>query len=59
MEIIDTFSIPGFREPVSSLTHLLAGPIFACLGYSLVRRSKHWGHALTSGDDVTLYGVPA
>ncbi|MEM9400552.1 MAG: hemolysin III family protein [Verrucomicrobiota bacterium] len=47
MEIIDTFSIPGFREPVSCLTHLLAVPIFAILGYSLVRRSKNWGHAVS------------
>ncbi|MEM8714926.1 MAG: hemolysin III family protein [Cyanobacteria bacterium P01_A01_bin.3] len=47
MDIIDTFSIPGFREPVSCLTHLLAVPIFTKLGYDLVRRSKHWGHALS------------
>ncbi len=49
MEIIDTFSIPGFREPVSCLTHLFAAPIFAILGYFLVRRSKNWGHAVSLG----------
>lgn len=46
MENIDAFPIPGFREPVSCLTHLLAAPVFAVLGYFLVRRGRgNWGHA--------------
>ena len=41
---IDAYAIPGFREPVSCLTHLLAAPLFAVLGCLLVRRGRgHWG----------------
>jgi channel protein (hemolysin III family) len=40
MEEIEVFAIPGFREPVSSFTHLLAVPVFAILGYFLVRRGR-------------------
>lgn len=44
MDEIDVIPIPGFREPVSSFTHLLAAPIFAILGYFLVRRGRgDWG----------------
>ena len=32
--------IPGFQEPVSCLTHLAAAPVFAILGYFLVRRGR-------------------
>lgn len=38
MEHIQAYSIPGFREPFSCLTHLVAAPVFAVLGYFLVRR---------------------
>lgn len=40
MEYIDAFPIPGFREPLSCFTHLLAAPVFAVLGYFLVRRGR-------------------
>lgn len=44
MDDIDVFSIPGFREPVSCFTHLLAVPVFAVLGYFLVKRGRgNWG----------------
>jgi len=34
------YSIPGFHEPVSCLTHLLAAPVFLVLGYFLIRRGR-------------------
>ncbi|MBT6486832.1 MAG: DNA-binding protein [Planctomycetaceae bacterium] len=40
MDDIDVYAIPGFHEPVSCFTHLLAAPIFLILGYILVRRSR-------------------
>lgn len=40
MGVIDVYSILGFREPVSCLTHLLAVPAFAVMGYILVRRGR-------------------
>lgn len=36
---MDILPIPGFREPVSSLTHLLGAGVFAVLGFFLIRRS--------------------
>ena len=38
----DIASILGCQNPVSCLSHLLAAPIFAVLGYSLVERG--WGN---------------
>jgi hemolysin III len=44
MDDIGAYPIPGFQEPVSCWTHLLAAPFFAVLGYFLVRRgSGNWG----------------
>lgn len=40
MENFDVYPIPGFQEPVSSLTHLLAVPVFVILGYFLVQRGR-------------------
>ena len=40
MDDIDVYSIPGFREPASCFTHLLAAPVFAVLGYFLVQRGR-------------------
>ncbi len=40
MEEINVFPIPGFQEPVSCFTHLLAAPVFAILGCLLVRRGR-------------------
>lgn len=40
MEVIDAYPIPGFREPVSCLTHLLAAVVFAILSYRLVQRGR-------------------
>ena len=34
------YSIPGFSEPVSSLTHLLSAGVFAILGFFLMRRGR-------------------
>jgi channel protein (hemolysin III family) len=38
--MIDVWPIPGFREPFSCITHLAAAPVFAVLGYFLVRRGR-------------------
>ncbi len=43
MTNLDVFPIPGFHEPLSSFSHLLAAPFFAVLGVVLVRRGD--GHA--------------
>ena len=40
MEDIDAYPIPGFREPVSCFTHLLAAVVFAVLSFYLVRRGR-------------------
>ena len=46
MDEIDAYPIPGFREPVSCWTHLLAVPVFVILGYFLVQRGRgNWGRA--------------
>lgn len=37
---IEVDSIPGFREPVSCITHLVAAFVFAILSYHLVRRGR-------------------
>lgn len=37
---IEVYGIPGFREPVSCLSHLLATPIFAILSLYLVRQGQ-------------------
>lgn len=39
MNALDIYAIPGFHEPVSSFTHLLAIPVFLILGWFLVRRA--------------------
>lgn len=48
MDTIDVYAIPGFREPVSCFTHLLAAPVFATLGYYLVRRGRGSRGRMTS-----------
>ena len=35
-----TYPIPGFGDPVSSLTHLLGAAVFACLAPLLLRRGR-------------------
>ncbi len=40
MEQINAYSIPGFREPFSCFSHLLAAPVFAVWGYFLVKRGR-------------------
>lgn len=40
MHDIAVYALPGFREPFSSLSHLLAAPVFAILGVYLVRRGS-------------------
>ena len=36
----DLYSLPGFHDPVSSLTHLLAAPVFLVLSFFLLRRGR-------------------
>jgi len=48
---VDIYPIPGFTQPVSSLTHLLGAGVFAILGLLLVRRG--WGNPVR----VTCLGV--
>lgn len=44
MDDIDVYPIPGFREPVSCFTHLLAAFVFAILSVYLLRRGRgSWG----------------
>ncbi len=40
MDDINVYAIPGFREPVNSLSHFLAAGVFAVLSYFLVRRGR-------------------
>jgi len=40
MDDIAAYPIPGFREPVSCFTHLLAAFVFAILSFYLVRRGR-------------------
>lgn len=40
MDDIDVFTIPGFQQPVSCLTHLLAAPVFGILSFYLVRQGR-------------------
>jgi channel protein (hemolysin III family) len=42
MDEITSYAIPGFREPVCCFSHLLAAPVFAVLGFVLVKRGR--GH---------------
>lgn len=37
---MDTYSIPGFSEPVSSLSHLMGAGVFAVAGVFLLRRGS-------------------
>jgi channel protein (hemolysin III family) len=34
------YSLPGFHEPVSALTHLLAAPVFLALSFDLLRHAN-------------------
>lgn len=46
--VIEVWAIPGFREPFSCITHLVAAPVFAVLGYFLVRRGRgSWGRTIS------------
>lgn len=58
MDEFEVYSIPGFQEPFSCFTHLFAAPVFAVLGFFLVRRGRepadgngrtkrHWGRTLS------------
>lgn len=48
MDDIAVFPIPGFREPVGCFTHLLAVPVFAVVGYHLLRRGRgNWGRLIS------------
>src|ERR1051326_1334550 len=38
----DLYPLPGFNDPVSSMTHLIGGLVFIYLAYRLLRRN--WGH---------------
>jgi len=44
----EIYPIPGFREPFSSFTHLLAAGVFAFLGVYLVRRGRgSWNRTIS------------
>lgn len=48
MDNINAYPIPGFREPISSFTHLLAIPVFLVLGFYLVRKGRgNWCRLLS------------
>lgn len=36
----DLYSLPGFHDPVSALTHLMAAPVFLVASYCLLRRGR-------------------
>ena len=36
----DLYPLPGFHDPVSSISHLLGAVVFACLAVPLVRRGR-------------------
>jgi channel protein (hemolysin III family) len=40
MRSTDLYSLPGFHDPVSALTHLLAAPVFLVLSFDLLRRGR-------------------
>ena len=40
MREIEVFALPGCREPLSSLSHLLGAIVFAVLAFALVRRGR-------------------
>ncbi|GIW98966.1 MAG: DNA-binding protein [Pirellulaceae bacterium] len=40
MVLAVTYSIPGFQDPLSSITHLLAVPVFLWLGVRLIRQGR-------------------
>lgn len=47
---METYPIPGFAEPVSSLSHLLSAGVFAALGFFLLRRGRgNMSHLLALG----------
>ena len=45
----DPFGIPGFTDPVSSLSHLIAAAVFAVLAVPLVRRGRRTDDAAGAG----------
>jgi channel protein (hemolysin III family) len=46
----DSYPIPGFTQPVSSLTHLLGAAVFAVLAVPLLRRARgHGGRVAALG----------
>ncbi len=48
MDDITVYGIPGFREPVSCFTHLIAAVVFAIVGYHLVKRGRGSWHRTLS-----------
>jgi len=47
---METYPIPGFADPVSSLMHLLAAGVFGVLGFFLLRRARgSLGHMAAVG----------
>ena len=48
MENLETYAIPGFREPVNSLSHLLGVVVFTVLAYFLLRRGRgQWNRTIS------------
>jgi channel protein (hemolysin III family) len=48
------FSIPGFSDPVSALTHLAGSVVFAVLGFFLVRKGRQADHPGWNGHMTAL-----
>jgi channel protein (hemolysin III family) len=48
MDNVGVYPLAGLHEPVNCLTHFLAAPVFAVLGYYLVRRGRgDWGRTVS------------
>jgi channel protein (hemolysin III family) len=45
---METYPIPGFAEPASSLTHLLGAGVFAAVGFRLLQRARGDGARLVA-----------
>lgn len=55
MGTIDVYSIPGLREPFSSLTHFAGAIVFAVLSVVLVKRARLRHHTIS----VAIMGISA
>ena len=59
---MDTYAIPGFREPFNCFSHFLAAAVFALLAFRLIRRGwGNWGRvaslAVFAAAGVTMLSI--